>query len=92
MGVSFLTFWGLGNLTFGAYFFYVLGLVILTFGCKFSYCGLVFLRLVVSNSYVLGVSDSYVLELVFLRFGDSNSFVRGLFFLRFGVSFLTFGA
>ena len=36
-------------------------------------------------SYVLGVSNSYVWGLVFLRLGDSNSYVWGLFFLRLGV-------
>ena len=48
------------------------------FGGYFSYVwGLVFLRLGVSNSYLLGVSNSYVWGLVFLRLRVSNFYVWG---------------
>ena len=70
MWLSFLTFWGLG---------------ILTFGGKFPYLsGLVFFRLRVSNCYVLGVKDSYVWGLVFLPLGVTDSYVWRLVITTFG--------
>ena len=48
------------------------------------------LRLGVSFIYVLGVSDSYIWGLVFLRLGVSASYVLGLIFLRLGLVIVTF--
>ena len=39
----------------------------------------------------LGISQSYVWELVFLRLEVSQCYVRELVFLRFGVGFFKFG-
>ena len=61
-------------------------------------CGLVFLRLGISNFYVWGLGIFtfggkffYVCGLVFLHLMVSNSYVWGLLFIRLRVSFLKFG-
>ena len=65
-----------------------MGVSFLTFAGSLilTFCGLVFLRLGVTDCYVWGLVIDYVRGLVLLRFEVSDSYVRWLVFLRLGVS------